>query len=100
MIPVIVIVGMLLFVPKLDMRMQMFLPDDPVLTEQASAETEDASIAEVTVCSTGKDSMIEIHAHDFGTADFVIRDGDSEYRYTLIVYEDDGGHTQIDIRKR
>ena len=45
-------------------------------------------------------SMIEIHAHDFGTADFVIRDGDTEYRYTLIVYEDDGGHTQIDIRKR
>jgi hypothetical protein len=100
MIPVIVIAGMLLFVPKLDMRMQMFLPDDPVLTEQASAETEDASIAEVTVCSTGKDSMIEIHAHDFGTADFVIRDGDSEYRYTLTVYEDDGGHNQIDIRKR
>ena len=52
------------------------------------------------MCSTGKDSMIEIHAHDFGTADFVIRDGDTEYRYTLIVYEDDGGHTQIDIRKR
>ena len=100
LIPVIVIVCMLLFLPKLDMTTRMFLPDDPVLTEEATASTEEGSIAEVRVCSTGKDSMVEIHAHDFGSADFVITDGDREYRYTLTVYEDDGGHTQIEVKAR
>ena len=100
LIPVIVIVCMLLFLPKLDMTTRMFLPDDPVLTDQATAITEEGSVAEVTVYSTGKDSMVEIHAHDFGSADFVITDGDREYRYTLTVYEDDGGHTQIEVKAR
>ena len=44
--------------------------------------------------------MIHIKAHKYGTADFTIKDGKKEYRYSLEVYEDDGGHIQLKIESR
>ena len=84
--------------PQVSLDVTQFLPGDPVLTEDAAAET-DGKGAAVSVESTGEDSMIRVHACKYGTTPFVIRDGEKEYRYILEVYEDDQGHSQIRIEE-
>ena len=39
--------------------------------------------------------MIRIRASEYGTSDFTVMDGDNEYNYTVKVYENNGGHSQI-----
>ncbi|HBB19935.1 MAG TPA: hypothetical protein DCZ62_05790 [Ruminococcus sp.] len=92
--------AMAIFTQPFDVNGMMFLPDDAVLTENAVVEMEGSSGTEVTIESTGPDSMIRIHSTVIGETDFVIRDGDKEYRYTVKTYEDDGGHSQIEITAR
>ena len=41
-----------------------------------------------------------IRATSYGSMNFSVRDGDTEYRYTPTVYEDQSGHTQILITER
>ena len=41
--------------------------------------------------------MLRVQAQKYGTSEFTIRDGDSDYRYTVQVYEDETGHAQIEI---
>ncbi len=41
-----------------------------------------------------------IRATSYGSMIFSVQDGDTEYRYTLTVYEDESGHTQILITER
>lgn len=78
----------------------LFLPDDPVLTEEAVVLTEDGASAAITVERTGEDSMIRVQTETYGATDFTIRDGERVYRYTAEVYEDEGGHPQIRITAR
>ncbi len=73
------------------------MPDDPVLTENAVVEMDHNGNVSVAIQNTGEDSMVRIHATGYGSAGFVIRDGENVYRYTVVVYEDDGGHSQIRI---
>ena len=49
----------------------------------------------VSIASTGQDSMIRIQAKKYGATAFVIKDGPNEYRYSLEIYKDDTGHSQI-----
>ena len=86
--------------PKVDVNATDFLPDSPTLSESAEVVMDENPVAEVSIESTGKDSMVRIHAADFGTADFVIRDGKQEYAYTLEVFEDENGHSQLRITER
>ena len=74
-----------------------FLPEGTVLTENAVLTVEDTETAQITIASTGEDSMIRIHSTKLGTTGFTITDGDKEYRFTLRIYEDDGGHIQTEI---
>lgn len=96
-VPLAVIVLLLLVRPSLELNGTMFLPDDPVLTENATVMMEDAESIRISIESTGQDSMVRIQANEYGTAGFVIQDGNREYRYTVEVYEDDSGHSQIRI---
>ena len=66
------------------------------VTEAAAVELED-EVFQVTIERTGEDSMVRVKAQSFGGTDFTIRDGETEYRYALKVYEDETGHTQIRI---
>ena len=50
--------------------------------------------------TTEKNSMIRIRASEYGTSDFAVRDGENEYHYTVKVYEDNGGHSQIEIAEK
>ena len=97
LVPLILIGAILLLRPQVDFTATNFLPDDPVLTESAVVEVEDPDTFEISVAATGTDSMIRVSARKFGTTSFVIRDGETEYRYTLEVYEDEGGHLQLRI---
>ena len=77
-----------------------FLPDVPVLTENAVVKTEDTGIAEVSIESTGKDSIVLIHGSKYGKTAFTITDGEKTYNYTVEIYKDDGGNSRIKIEAR
>ena len=101
LLPLAAMLILVMFRPQVEINANNFLPDDPILTDAATVvmENESAPI-QIAIERTGKDSMIRIQATEFGKADFSIVDGDQEYMYTANVYEDDGGHTQIEITSR
>ena len=96
-LPLAAVVILLLVQPQVEINGTQFLPDSPVLTENAVVEIEDGGNAAISIESTGQDSMIRIQAQKYGTTSFVIRDGDREYRYLLEIYEDENGRSQVRI---
>ncbi|MBR4444508.1 MAG: hypothetical protein IKS37_01250 [Solobacterium sp.] len=95
--PLLVMVLLMLVTPPLEINGTQFLPNEPVLSENAVVEMEENDFAEVTIESTGTDSLVRVHAAKYGGTSFVIKDGEQEYHYLLDVYEDDAGHVQIRI---
>ena len=100
LIPLIGIVFVLLTTTKVQVDNTHFLPDNAVLTEEAYVVESGDEHLSVAVELTGSSSMVRVKADSYGEMDFTIRDGDKDYKYTLVVYEDDGGHTQIEINTR
>lgn len=96
-VPLAAALILLLARPQVQLNGMHFLPDDPVLTEQAAVTVEDPAFASVSVESFGSDSMIRVQAEKIGETAFTIRDGENTYRYTLIIYEDDAGNAQVEI---
>ena len=99
-VPIAAAIVMALAVPRIDIMSTQFLPDDPVFTEAAVVKTEEGAFADVSLAGTGGDSRVMIRATSYGSMNFSVQDGDTEYRYTLTVYEDESGHTQILITER
>ena len=97
LVPIAVIAVMLLMPKNVDFSSSQFLPDNPVLTENAEVAVDDTGIADISVSGTGEDSTVLIQAHAYGDTSFTIKDGDKEYQYNLRIYEDDLGTSQIDI---
>lgn len=100
LVPAAVIAVMLLLPKNVDFSSSRFLPDNPVLTENAEVTVDNTGIADISVSGTGEDSTVQIHAHAYGTTSFAIIDGDREYRYDISIYEDDLGASQIDITSK
>lgn len=94
--PLAVMFALTLITPEADINTTQFLPGDPVLSEEASVTVDDPEIT-VQVEKTGEDSMIGIQARKYGTTAFTITDGGNEYHYSLEIFEDSEGHTQINI---
>jgi hypothetical protein len=94
--PLAVMFALTLITPEADINTTQFLPGDPVLSEEASVTVDDPEIT-VQVEKTGEDSMIGIQARKFGTTAFTITDGGNDYHYSLEIFEDSEGHTQINI---
>ncbi len=99
-VPVIAAVILALTSRGLGLDASVFLPDEPVLTESAAVVMEEDGGITVSVENTGEDSMVRVQADRFGAADFRIQDGENEYLYTVEVYEDEGGHSQIRVTRR
>lgn len=97
LLPLAAVLVILFTRPQVQLSCTNFLPDEPVLTEDAVIEMEESQHYRISVASTGEDSMIYLSADRYGTVPFTIRDGENEYRYTLEVYEDDDGHAQVRI---
>jgi len=91
---------MLLLPKNVDFSSSQFLPDNPVLTENAEVTVDDTGIADIRISGTGEDSTVLIRAHAYGTTSFTIKDGDNEYQYNIRIYEDDLGVSKIDITSR
>ena len=96
-LPLAAVVILLLVRPQIQINGTQFLPDDPVLTENAVVEIAGDGDVSIAIESTGQDSMIRVQAEKYGTTPFVIRDGDKEYRYILEIYEDEQGYSQVRI---
>ncbi len=96
-VPLAAVIVILLVRPQVQINGNSFLPDDPILTESAVVTVEDAEKASVTIERTGQDSMVRIQADRYGATAFEIKDGDRVYRYTLEIYEDEGGSPQVRI---
>ncbi|MBQ8974585.1 MAG: hypothetical protein IJ072_02540 [Oscillospiraceae bacterium] len=100
LVPIAIIAAMMLIPKNVDFSSNQFLPDDPVLTENAVVTVDDTGIADISVTGTGEDSTVLIRAHAYGTTSFTIKDGDNEYKYSISLYEDSLGVSQIDITSR
>ncbi len=99
-VPVIAAVILALSSRELDLNASAFLPDEPVLTDSAVVVMEEEGTLTVTLEATGEDSRIRVQGNRFGAADFRIRDGEKEYLYTVEIYQDEGGHTQVRVTQR
>ncbi len=98
-----VVIAVLIFALRnhpADINSSVFLPEDTVLSDSAVVVMNDDRDVQITIESTGEESMIHIRSDRFGDTDFSIKDGDNEYLYTARVYEDKSGHTQIQIDER
>ena len=100
LVVIAIIAALTLFPKDIEFSSSQFLPDNPVLTENAAATADNTEVAEVRVSSTGEDSMVQIQVHDYGTTSFTIKDGDKEYQYELKIFEDASGASQIVITAR
>ena len=96
-VPLAAVILFLLIRPQVQINGTQFLPDDPVLTENAVLAVEDGGKAVISIESTGPDSMIRIQADRYGTTGFEITDGETTYRYILEIYEAENGSSQISI---
>ena len=96
-VPLAIVIVIAILTPEVNMNSAVFLPDEPKLSQSAVVETEDESLAQITVANMGDEGMVGIQAHKYGETDFTITDGGREYRYHLKVYEDEGGHPQTEI---
>ena len=100
LVPIAVIAVIMLVPRNVEFSTSQFLPDDPVLTENAAVTVDDTGIADISVAGTGEDSTVQIRVHAYGTTSFTIKDGDMEYQYNISIYEDELGASQIDITAR
>ena len=96
-VPLAIVLIMFFITPKTELNASTFLPDNPVLTQDAEAVSDNADLATVSVSQTGEDSMVLIQAKEYGVTDFTIKDKDKEYCYSLEIYEDEYGHPQTRI---
>ena len=96
-VPMAAVIILLLVRPQLQLNATQFLPDEPVLTENAEIIIDGTGTADISIAGTGQYSMIRIRTEKYGTTAFTISDGETEYHYTAVVYEDDAGHPQVEI---
>lgn len=97
LLPIAIALVMSMSSPEIELNGTHFLPNDPVLSEEATVSVDDAGMASAYVESAGTDSMIRIKAFKLGTTVLTITDGDSVYRYSLEIYKDEGNHAQVKL---
>lgn len=96
-VPLIAVVVFAVLTPKNAYSGNYFLPGDPVLSDQAVVTIEKPDLADIRV---QEQNQVYVSAKDFGTSDFTITDGGKEYHYTIELYEDDEGHSQMKITEK
>ena len=97
-VPLIAVIAYVIVTPKVSYSGNYFLPDEPVLSDQAVVTAvENPNIADIRVLEP---DQVYVDGKDYGTSDFTITDGDKAYHYSLEIYEDDEGHSQLNITKK
>jgi hypothetical protein len=92
-VPLVVVALIAFSRPAIETNGTFFLPDEPALSENAAAASENAAIAEVTI----EGEMVRVRAHKEGETRFTITDGDKTYTYHLRIYLDQNRAVQVEI---
>ncbi len=77
-----------------------FLPEGVILSDNAVIGTVNNDDIEITLSPDGAESMVYYKAHEYGDTDFNVKDKDKEYTFTLHLYEDNEGHSQVEIYEK
>ena len=101
LIPLAVVVVIKIVTP-FEMFSDAVLPDRITVTRNAIIEVADPEGITVLFSDMededfGYDPILAVHVTKYLTTDMTITDGGNVYRYTLEVYEDEGGHSRIRI---
>ena len=99
-LPLAAVITMLVMRPAVSINSTMFLPDDPQLSESAEILTAESLPAKVDIVSIDDGCLVHIEAEHYGSFDFTVKDGAEEYHYTATVYEDESGHSQVNIERK
>ena len=90
LVSLVVMVIVLLATPHADLLTSGdYLPGQPSLSTAATLTVEDPSVVEVELTAPDYGG-IQITAHQYGTTNITVKDGDKEMRYSIEVYNDDG----------
>jgi len=97
-VPLAAVLAFALFTPQVNFQGSILLPGSPQISAGATAVSSRTDVAEISV---EKDVMgynsLHVQAHQYGSTDVQITDGDKHYNFTLEIYEDDTGHSQTRV---
>ena len=97
-VPLAAVLAFALFTPQLEMHTNVLLPGSPPISSAATVVNSNEDVALVTVGDNGTGfTMLNVEAHQYGSTDVQVTDGDKHYNFTLEIYEDDTGHSQARV---
>ena len=97
-VPLAAVLAFALFTPQLEMYTNVLLPGSPPISSAATVVNGNEDVALVTVGDNGTGfTMLNVEAHQYGSTDVQVTDGDKHYNFTLEIYEDDTGHSQTRV---
>lgn len=97
-VPLAAVIIMAAVQPAFELNTTLFLPDDPILTDDAVVVmADDVDMAHITIEKTGEDSMIRVQCDRTGTSLFEIVDGDRTYRYEIKIFGNGNQAAQVEI---
>lgn len=85
--------------PQVNLTTTKLLPGEPSFSEEATVSVEDSSLASAQLHSPEK-GVVYLYAHQYGSTTLVVTDGGRESRYTLEVYRDEQGDSQVRITQQ
>lgn len=97
-VPLAAVLAFALFTPQVNFQGNILLPGSPQISAGATAVSSRTDVAEISVEKDvmGYNSLL-VQAHQYGSTDVQITDGDKHYDFTLEIYEDDTGHSQTRV---
>lgn len=97
-VPLAAVLAFALLTPQLELHTNVLLPGSPPISSAATVVNGNEDVALVTVGDNGTGfTMLNVEAHQYGSTDVQVTDGDKHYSFTLEVYEDDTGHAQTRV---
>lgn len=89
LIPLVVIAIFALNTPQVDLKETEPLPGNPSFSEETTVVVKDCSVCEVQLHSP-EEGIVYIYAHQYGTTEVSMIDGEKELNYSVEVYDDNG----------
>lgn len=97
-VPLAAVLAFALLTPQLELHTNVLLPGSPPISSAATVVNGNEDVALVTVGDNGTGfTMLNVEAHQYGSTDVQVTDGDKHYNFTLEIYEDDTGHAQTRV---
>ncbi len=96
LVPPVTVVLLLITTPRISAAISDNLPACPALSSGATVSVEDESVARVTILDAGT-ARVYVEGWNYGITAMTVTDGETVYRYTVVVADDGGtGESRID----